>query len=36
MFFEAACPDAYSYPFDDATSTFTCGTQPDYDIVFCP
>ncbi|XP_038905374.1 protein P21-like [Benincasa hispida] len=36
-FFKERCPDAYSYPTDDATSTFTCpaigGTK--YDVVFC-
>jgi len=33
--FKAACPDAYSYAYDDLTSTFTC-TQADYTITFCP
>ncbi|XP_074571310.1 pathogenesis-related thaumatin-like protein 3.5 [Curcuma longa] len=35
--FKAACPAAYSYAYDDATSTFTCpaGTS-DYLITFCP
>jgi hypothetical protein len=33
--FKAACPDAYSYAFDDLTSTFTC-THADYTITFCP
>ncbi|XP_020263821.1 thaumatin-like protein 1b [Asparagus officinalis] len=33
--FKDACPQAYSYPYDDATSTFTC-TGADYDITFCP
>ncbi|BBN02253.1 hypothetical protein MPTK1_2g13870 [Marchantia polymorpha subsp. ruderalis] len=36
MQFKNACPDAYSYNFDDATSTFTCGTGTDYEVVFCP
>jgi hypothetical protein len=36
-----ACPTAYSFPYDDATSTFTCrgvsSTNPvGYDITFCP
>ncbi len=36
-----ACPTAYTYPFDDATSTFTCqpgATTPPvaYAITFCP
>ncbi|XP_074580715.1 pathogenesis-related thaumatin-like protein 3.5 [Curcuma longa] len=35
--FKSACPAAYSYAYDDATSTFTCasGTQG-YRITFCP
>jgi len=35
--FKKACPDAYSYAYDDATSTFTCHGNPytSYDIVFC-
>ncbi|KDP24773.1 hypothetical protein JCGZ_25173 [Jatropha curcas] len=33
--FKRACPRAYSYAFDDGTSTFTCKAY-DYDIVFCP
>ena len=33
--FKAACPTAYSYAFDDATSTFTCKGE-DYAIWFCP
>nr|GMD82375.1 osmotin-like protein [Ipomoea batatas] len=36
-FFKGLCPDAYSYPQDDATSTFTCpGGSTDYRVVFCP
>ncbi|XP_044948041.1 thaumatin-like protein 1 isoform X1 [Hordeum vulgare subsp. vulgare] len=37
MFFKNACPRAYSYAYDDATSTFTCasGTAA-YLVVFCP
>lgn len=39
--FKAACPTAYSFPFDDPTSTFTCASssssQPiGYDFIFCP
>jgi len=34
--FKTACPQAYSYPLDDSTSTFTCPTPADYNIVFCP
>ncbi|KAI8071688.1 thaumatin [Gongronella butleri] len=32
---KAACPDVYSYAYDDATSTFTCQASG-YNIVFCP
>lgn len=30
------CPDAYSYAFDDVTSTFTVPTGTGFEIVFCP
>lgn len=33
--FKKACPKAYSYAFDDASSTFTCKAL-DYLIIFCP
>ncbi|KAK6939332.1 Thaumatin family [Dillenia turbinata] len=33
--FKTACPKAYSYAYDDATSTFTC-TGANYVITFCP
>lgn len=33
--FKRACPTAYSYAFDDGTSTFTCKAF-DYAIIFCP
>ncbi|XP_052814817.1 uncharacterized protein LOC128241773 [Mya arenaria] len=37
--FKSACPNAYSYAYDDQTSTFTCngvGTgSTNYDITFC-
>ncbi|KAE9447626.1 hypothetical protein C3L33_20466, partial [Rhododendron williamsianum] len=33
--FKQACPDAYSYAYDDETSTFTCSVT-DYLITFCP
>lgn len=33
--FKDACPLAYSYPYDDATSTFTC-IGANYAITFCP
>ena len=37
MMFKKACPDAYSFSYDDAASTFTCVGKPltNYDIVFC-
>ncbi|KAB1199451.1 Thaumatin-like protein 1 [Morella rubra] len=34
-FFKTACPRAYSYAYDDGTSTFTCASA-DYVITFCP
>ncbi|XP_061375294.1 pathogenesis-related thaumatin-like protein 3.5 [Gastrolobium bilobum] len=33
--FKAACPTAYSYAYDDASSTCTCSGS-DYRITFCP
>lgn len=33
--FKAACPTAYSYAYDDASSLITC-SQADYTITFCP
>ncbi|XP_071702999.1 thaumatin-like protein 1b [Rutidosis leptorrhynchoides] len=33
--FKTACPRAYSYAYDDKTSTFTCNGA-DYSITFCP
>ncbi|CAO2833824.1 unnamed protein product [Amaranthus hypochondriacus] len=33
--FKTSCPHAYSYAFDDATSTYTC-MAADYTITFCP
>jgi len=40
-FVKAACPMAYSFPYDDFTSTFQCTTngnpnQAGYTITFCP
>jgi hypothetical protein len=35
MIFKTACPTAYSYAYDDKTSTFTCKGR-DYIITFCP
>lgn len=34
--FKTACPSAYSFPYDDPTSTFTCAGGRDYTITFCP
>ncbi|KAL6650319.1 hypothetical protein ACP70R_009244 [Stipagrostis hirtigluma subsp. patula] len=34
--FKSACPTAYSYAYDDASSTFTCAGASSYDITFCP
>ncbi|KAJ8554212.1 hypothetical protein K7X08_024890 [Anisodus acutangulus] len=33
--FKRVCPRAYSYAYDDGTSTFTCKPN-DYAIIFCP
>ncbi|KAH8698909.1 thaumatin [Talaromyces proteolyticus] len=30
------CPDAYSYAYDDATSTFTIQQGAGFEVVFCP
>ncbi|XP_040990378.1 protein P21-like [Juglans microcarpa x Juglans regia] len=35
-FFKERCPDAYSYPKDDQTSTFTCNGGTNYKVTFCP
>lgn len=35
QYFKAACPRAYSYAYDDGSSTFTCASA-DYVITFCP
>ncbi|PQQ12713.1 thaumatin-like protein 1 [Prunus yedoensis var. nudiflora] len=34
--FKDQCPLAYSYAYDDKSSTFTCNASPDYLITFCP
>ncbi|XVF76346.1 hypothetical protein PTKIN_Ptkin13bG0259200 [Pterospermum kingtungense] len=34
--FKNKCPQAYSYAYDDQTSTFSCTGGPDYQIIFCP
>ncbi|KAJ4775348.1 hypothetical protein LUZ62_018867 [Rhynchospora pubera] len=37
QFFKNACPRAYSYAYDDATSTFTCAAgKAEYLLSFCP
>ncbi|PAN10631.1 hypothetical protein PAHAL_2G106900 [Panicum hallii] len=36
QFFKAQCPLAYSYAFDDGSSTFTCASGGNYQIIFCP
>ncbi|KAF4629272.1 hypothetical protein G7Y89_g8876 [Cudoniella acicularis] len=33
---KAVCPDAYSYAFDDDTSTFIIPTGGGWEVVFCP
>ncbi|KAH8654504.1 thaumatin family-domain-containing protein [Tricladium varicosporioides] len=32
----AICPDAYSYPFDDVSSTFIIPTGGGFEVIFCP
>ncbi|KAI5079995.1 hypothetical protein GOP47_0005474 [Adiantum capillus-veneris] len=34
--FKSACPTAYSYAYDDPSSTFTCNGAAGYTITFCP
>jgi hypothetical protein len=34
--FKRACPNEYSYAYDDNSSTFTCGGNPGYHVTFCP
>ncbi|CAA7042590.1 unnamed protein product [Microthlaspi erraticum] len=36
LMFKTACPRAYSYAYDDQSSTFTCAKSPNYVITFCP
>ncbi|RDX72576.1 hypothetical protein CR513_47916, partial [Mucuna pruriens] len=36
LMFKNACPRAYSYAYDDKTSTFTCASAVEYTITFCP
>jgi hypothetical protein len=35
-FFKDRCRDAYSYPQDDPSSTFTCPSGTEFRVVFCP
>ncbi|XP_074324645.1 thaumatin-like protein 1b [Apium graveolens] len=35
QYFKSWCPQAYSYAYDDVTSTFTCGGASEYIITFC-
>ncbi|KMT12131.1 hypothetical protein BVRB_5g100830 [Beta vulgaris subsp. vulgaris] len=35
-FFKGRCPDAYSYPQDDATSMYSCPSGTNYKVTFCP
>ncbi|XP_059668983.1 thaumatin-like protein 1 [Cornus florida] len=35
-YMKGKCPQAYSYAYDDKTSTFTCSGGPNYVITFCP
>ncbi|GJS42894.1 thaumatin-like protein 1b [Tanacetum coccineum] len=35
QYFKTACPTAYSYAYDDGTSTFTC-SNANYVVTFCP
>ncbi|XP_011092587.1 G-type lectin S-receptor-like serine/threonine-protein kinase At1g11330 isoform X1 [Sesamum indicum] len=34
--FKSACPQAFSYTYDDANTTFSCTGAADYTITFCP
>uniref|UniRef100_A0A0R0ITR8 Thaumatin-like protein n=1 Tax=Glycine max TaxID=3847 RepID=A0A0R0ITR8_SOYBN len=36
IIFKNMCPQAYSYAYDDRTSTFTCSGGANYSITFCP
>lgn len=36
MIFKSQCPQAYSYAYDDPSSTFTCSGNPNYLVTFCP
>ncbi|BBN03557.1 hypothetical protein MPTK1_2g24450 [Marchantia polymorpha subsp. ruderalis] len=34
--FKNACPNAYSYNYDDATSVYACPTGTNYEVIWCP
>lgn len=34
--FKSACPDSYSYAYDDTSSIFTCAAAGEYAVTFCP
>ncbi|KAG2321406.1 hypothetical protein Bca52824_014619 [Brassica carinata] len=34
--FKSVCPSAYSYAYDDSSSTFRCASKSSYAITFCP
>ncbi|CAM6087237.1 unnamed protein product [Calypogeia fissa] len=36
VLFKTACPDAYSYPDDGATSLYSCSTGSIYQVTICP
>ncbi|KAL1452685.1 hypothetical protein WDU94_006890 [Cyamophila willieti] len=36
QYFKNKCPQAYSYAYDDTTSTFTCFGNPSYIVTYCP
>ncbi|KAJ4705020.1 Thaumatin [Melia azedarach] len=36
MIFKNQCPEAYSYAYDDPTSTFSCTGGANYVVTFCP
>ncbi|KAG0457445.1 hypothetical protein HPP92_022286 [Vanilla planifolia] len=35
-YFKNACPNAYSYAYDDQNSTFSCLGPESYSLIFCP
>ncbi|XP_021735878.1 osmotin-like protein OSML13 [Chenopodium quinoa] len=35
-FYKQRCPDAYSFPEDDQSSTFACPSGTNYRLTFCP